>query len=299
MLSIDHLTKRYGAITAVDDVSFSIAAGEIFGLIGPDGSGKTTIMRILCGLLSFEQGFCSIFDFDIEKEIGSVREIIGYMPQRFSLYPDLTVAENLRFFADLFQVGRTERQQRMTRLMAFSRLGPFQDRRAEDLSGGMKQKLALSCTLIHTPKLLILDEPTTGVDPVSRRDFWTILNELKNQGVTLLVSTAYMDEAGSCDRVAFLHQGRILSVDYPENIAGHFSHDLYEIEGENLYDIYVKLKSRPNVITSQLFGDKIHIALKKGADTGDLTTELAGRGSFEKIEPGIEDLFYELIREKG
>jgi len=298
-VNIKALTKAYATVNAVDDVSFSINEGEIFGLIGPDGAGKTTVMRILCGLLAFDTGNCTIFDFDTKNNIDPIHEIIGYMLQRFSLYPDLTVAENLRFFADLFQVDKTEREQRLERLLTFSRLGPFQNRRANDLSGGMKQKLALSCTLIHTPKLLILDEPTTGVDPVSRREFWKILKELQKEGVTLLVSTPYMDEAGVCNRVAFMHKGRIMAIEKPDNFAHYFSHDLIEIEDDKLYLTFEKLKQCPSVLTSQLFGDKIHVTVTNETDFyRDLESNVIVLKSFHKVKPGIEDVFIELMKSK-
>lgn len=296
-VKIENLTKNYAEICALNNISFSVKEGELFGLIGPDGAGKTTAFRILCGLLSFDSGTNFIFDFDINKQIDKIREIIGYMPQRFSLYPDLTVAENLRFFADLFQVDKKEREQRLIRLLKFSNLAPFQSRRANDLSGGMKQKLALSCTLIHTPKILILDEPTTGVDPVSRREFWEILKELNKQGVTILISTSYMDEAGLCDRVAFIHQGKIMAINKPGNLKQYFNSNLLEIETSALYDTFLKLKQNPMFIQSQLFGDRIHITVKSLTKAKEELKKIGiPISAIKEIQPTIEDVFVELIK---
>jgi ABC-2 type transport system ATP-binding protein len=298
-VKIEALSKNYDFVKAVDNISFAINEGDIFGLIGPDGAGKTTIMRILCGLLSYDIGTCHIFGYDVKNNIEPIHNLIGYMPQRFSLYPDLTVAENLRFFADLFQVEKKEREQRLNRLLSFSRLGLHQKRRAQNLSGGMKQKLALSCSLIHTPKMLILDEPTTGVDPVSRREFWKILQELQKDGVTILVSTPYMDEASLCDQVAFMHKGNFMATDKPGNFAHYLSHQLLEIENDNLYSTYKQLKNCPSVLTSQLFGDKLHITINNEADfEADLKREKINLKSFQKVEPSIEDVFIELMSKK-
>jgi len=296
-IKIENLKKSFDSTKAVADASFTVVEGQMFGLIGPDGAGKTTLMRILCGLLTFDAGQCSVFDFDVVAQLAEIRKIVGYMPQRFSLYPDLTVAENLRFFADLFEVDNAERKQRLNRLLDFSKLGPFQKRRANDLSGGMKQKLALSCTLIHTPRLLILDEPTTGVDPVSRREFWQILKDLLQQGVTILVSTPYMDEASKCDRIAFMHRGKILASDKPENMAQYFTHKLLEITSTDLHVTFKKLEMLPSIISAQLFGDKIHITVDDGAQTTQQLQQLnIGVTAINQIQPGIEDVFIELMK---
>jgi ABC-2 type transport system ATP-binding protein len=294
---VENLLKTYGKIPAVSDVSFSIREGELFGLIGPDGAGKTTTMRILCGLLSFNSGQCKVLSYDVQSQIKEIKKIIGYMPQRFSLYPDLTVSENLRFFADLFQVTPRDREERLNRLLKFSNLEPFQKRRADQLSGGMKQKLALSCTLIHTPKLLILDEPTTGVDPISRREFWEILYELKQEGVTILVSTPYMDEANKCDSVAMMHRGKILAIDSPENISDLFSCHLLEIITDELINTSNQLKELAEVKSVQIFGDKIHVTTEK-IDQAilEIRTKIPNVASIRKIEPSIEDTFIELMR---
>ena len=217
-ITVENLCKRYNHVVAVDHLSFTVRTGGIFGLIGPDGAGKTTTMRILGALIRPDAGRCQIQGLEVTQQARRVKALIGYMPQHFALYPDLTVAENLRFFADLFLVPKSERERRYRQLLQFSRLEPFQKRKAAELSGGMKQKLALCCTLIHTPEVLILDEPTTGVDPVSRHEFWSILTELKRQGVTILISTPYMDEAARCDQVAFVHEGRVLIQDQPKKL---------------------------------------------------------------------------------
>ena len=296
-VNVKNLSKSYGKIEAVSEVSFFIQEGELFGLIGPDGAGKTTTMRILCGLLSFDSGQCQVLNFDVVKQLKAIKKIIGYMPQRFSLYPDLTVSENLKFFADLFQVKPSDREERLNRLLQFSKLAPFQKRRADQLSGGMKQKLALSCTLIHTPKLLVLDEPTTGVDPISRREFWEILHDLKKEGATILVSTPYMDEANQCDRVAMMHRGKILAVDSPQNISDLFSDHLLEIITDELIDTSNQLKTLTEIKSVQIFGDKIHVTTQEDDQVIKMIqNNFPGIKSIQMIEPGIEDTFIELMQ---
>lgn len=296
-IKINGLSKSYGEIKAVDNISLDINQGELFGLIGPDGAGKTTTMRVLCGLLSLDAGSASLMDFDVVKNVKNIRKIIGYMPQRFSLYPDLSVAENIRFFADLFQVSSKERNKRTERLLQFSKLGVFQKRRAGDLSGGMKQKLALSCTLIHTPQVLILDEPTTGVDPVSRREFWQILHELINEGVTILVSTPYMDEARQCNRVALMHKGNLMAIDEPDKFGKYFSHELLEITSPDLHATNRKMEQLPIVLSSQLFGDKIHVTVENAISAKDeLQHNGHGISTIKIIEPELEDIFIDLMK---
>lgn len=298
VVEVDGLKKSFPGTVAVDEISFSIREGELYGLIGPDGAGKTTTMRVLCGLLSFETGACTIFGFDVKKQTAQIKNVIGYMPQRFSLYPDLSVDENLRFFADLYKVPKIEREERLERLLKFSNLGPFQNRRSEQLSGGMKQKLALSCTLIHTPKLLILDEPTTGVDPVSRREFWQILHDLKNEGVSILVSTPYMDEAKQCDRIAMMHRGKILAIDSPENIAFLFSRQLLEIVCTDLIPTAKKLEKMEHIQSVQIFGDKIHVTTENvDAASAKIKREIPEIKSIQSIPPTIEDTFIELMKQ--
>jgi len=231
VITVTNLEKKYGATVALAGVSFGVAAGSLFGIIGPDGAGKTTLMRILATMIAPDAGSATVLGFDVNRGYDRIRPSIGYMPQRFSLYEDLTVRENMLFFADIFNVPAQERPRRIDRLLGFSRLGPFQDRRAGRLSGGMKQKLALSCALIHTPRLLVLDEPTTGVDPVSRTEFWKILGELHDQGITIVVSTPYMDEAAYCDRLVLLHRGAVIDAASPGELTGRYPKTLYRITG--------------------------------------------------------------------
>lgn len=300
-IEIRNLVKRYGAVTAVDGVNLRVSEGEMVGLIGPDGAGKTSTLRMLCGLVAPDSGDCFIAGRHALRDSRFVRSIVGYMPQRFSLYPDLTVEENLRFFADLFQVDRAERESRLGRLLQFSRLGPFSRRRAAALSGGMKQKLALSCTLIHTPKILFLDEPTTGVDPVSRREFWDILGDLRKQGVTLLVTTPYMDEAAKCDRVALMDRGRILRAEKPDSMAGLFRHTLLEVECGNNVRAARALSASGRFVNVQSYGDRVHVSGEGTAAevSGLVQTVLAENGLEagrpKQIRPGIEDVFVELL----
>jgi len=301
-IEIKGLVKRYGKVTAVDGVDLTAASGEMTGLIGPDGAGKTTLLRSLCGLIRFDSGECRLAGLDTARQTAAVRAIVGYMPQRFSLYPDLTVAENLRFFADLFEVSPEDRSRRLERLLKFSRLGPFSDRKAAALSGGMKQKLALSCTLIHTPKVLLLDEPTTGVDPVSRREFWDILSELRGEGVSILVTTPYMDEAGRCDRVALMHKGRILHTDKPADIPKLFRNTLVEVECADPARFAKALEGSGRFHSVQAYGDRIHVSGPEKPDALEamirrtLSESAAGKpGRIGRIRPGIEDTFVELM----
>jgi ABC-2 type transport system ATP-binding protein len=300
-VDIRDLVKRFRDATAVDGLSLHVRGGEMMGMIGPDGAGKTTTLRILCGLLRPDGGECRVAGKDTVRESAFVRTVVGYMPQRFSLYPDLTVEENLRFFADLFQVPKAEREKRLKRLLQFSRLGPFSSRRASALSGGMKQKLALSCTLIHTPKILFLDEPTTGVDPVSRREFWDILGDLKRDGVTLLVTTPYMDEAARCDRVALVDKGRILKTAEPDSLAGQFRHALIELTCDNQVKAARALMESGLFANVQSYGDRIHIS---GSGTAGRVSEqaesvLSAKGlsvcKMKPVRPSIEDVFVELL----
>lgn len=303
IISINNLEKNFGEIRAVDGISLNVQAGEMFGLLGPDGAGKTTTIRTLCTLLKPDAGTCTVKDMDVVKNYESIRAIVGYMPQRFSLYPDLSVAENLRFFADLFQVSKKEREAKLVELLNFSKLAPFQKRRAAALSGGMKQKLALSCTLIHTPEILFLDEPTTGVDPVSRREFWRILKSLREQGVTIFVTTPYMDEALNCDRVAFMHRGKILACDTPEHLVKLFPLDLVEIWGENILYAVPFLKQIKEIRSIQVFGDKLHVGFPKATSVVPEIENRLSQKQFEgfhirEIQPSIEDTFIELMGEK-
>ncbi len=303
-IQITGLKKLYGDTIALASVSMDIMAGEMFGLIGPDGAGKTTLIRILTSLLDPDAGQCRLLGLSVTRETAQVRKVIGYMPQRFSLYPDLTVGENLRFFADLFRVPKQERLKRTDELLQFSRLSSFVNRRAGQLSGGMKQKLALSCALIHTPKVLILDEPTTGVDPVSRREFWEILKALKQGGVTILVTTPYMDEAEKCDRVALISKGEILAVGTADEIIRRFSGTVYAVFGKNLPAVAGWFKRRLDPNHVQILGDRVQVSLF--TDTPEnmdaLCQEARAHGmvidDVRIAPPGLEDAFIALIAEK-
>ena len=300
MISINNFSKHYGEIKAVDTVNLEVKAGEMFGLIGPDGAGKTTTIRTLCTLLKPDSGDCKVNGFDVIEDYMSIRGIVGYMPQRFSLYQDLTVAENLHFFADIFQVPQNEQKKRLKRLLKFSKLADFQKRRAGKLSGGMKQKLALSCTMIHTPKVLFLDEPTTGVDPVSRQEFWDILATLKRQGVTLFVTTPYMDEALKCDRVAFMHKGKILACDEPANLSNLFVDILLEVQGKNVIKVAKYVRKAKSIKSLQIFGDKLHVTtvnsqLAKKEIKNILNREGIKDLTIKRVQPSIEDVFIQLM----
>jgi len=303
-IEITGLKKSYQETAALGSVSLEVATCEMFGLIGPDGAGKTSLIRILTSLLDPDEGECRLLGISVQKEPEEVRKIIGYMPQRFSLYPDLTVGENLRFFADLFGVPKQEREKRTEELLHFSRLAPFVKRRAGQLSGGMKQKLALSCALVHTPKILILDEPTTGVDPVSRREFWEILKTLKSSGVSILVTTPYMDEAEKCDRIALINKGKILAMGTAAEITRGFTGTVHALFGPNLPGLAGWFKRRLHPSQVQILGDRVHISLF--SDTPETMENLcreADREGFaahriEAAVPGLEDTFISLIAEK-
>ncbi len=298
---IENLRKRFGDTVAVDGLSFTVEEGALFGLIGPDGAGKTTTLRMLCGLVLPDAGTCRIAGLDPFKEPRAVRRLLGYMPERFSLYPDLTVAENLRFFADLFGVDRAERQRLSERLLEFSRLSPFRNRKAAHLSGGMKQKLALACTLVHTPRVLLLDEPTTGVDPVSRGEFWEILYELKKGGTTLLLTTPYMDEAARCDRIGFVRNGRLLLEESPAEIPLLLKHQLLEVVCDRPFAAARALANDGRFVRVQLFGDRIHVSAdcRPPLFEEQVKACLAAAGialhSLKPIKPSIEDVFVELV----
>jgi ABC-2 type transport system ATP-binding protein len=300
IISIKNFNKSYGTVAAVTDLSLSLQGGELFGMIGPDGAGKTTTMRTLCTLLTLQQGEMQIAGYDVRAHVTQIRSLLGYMPQRFSLYPDLSIEQNLDFFADLFGVPAAEKSKRMQELYHFSKLEPFKHRLSKQLSGGMKQKLALSCTLIHTPQVLVLDEPTTGVDPVSRREFWNILQQLRERGVTILVSTPYMDEALLCDRVAFMHKGRLLALDTPNAITKHFPFTLYEIVTPQPQLLVSHFKMMPDCQSVQIFGDRLHLSFKEPLSQ-EAQREIKLNApqtitALSRIEPGIEDTFMELMK---
>ena len=295
------LTKRFGPTVAVDGLNLQVRRGEIFGLVGPDGAGKTTTIRMLCGVLAPTSGGGTVVGFDLVRQSEAIKERIGYMSQRFSLYGDLTVRENLDFFANIYQVPRAVREQKATELLAFSRLSAFQSRRAEHLSGGMQKKLALACTLIHEPELLLLDEPTTGVDPVSRREFWHILYELLRRGVSILVSTPYMDEAERCNTVGFLAEGRLLVAGVPEKLKGLMAKGIIELRGVPRKVAQAVARSTPGVEDVQIFGDMLHLVVGDAeAVTAQLRAELTAQGveiiTLRTIRPSMEDVFVSLTR---
>ena len=293
------LIKKYGELSAVDGLDLVVGRGEVFGLIGPDGAGKTTTMRMLAGILRPDSGEISILGVDAVKKPESVKERIGYMSQRFGLYEDLTVAENIDFYADLYLVGKKEKEARFKRLMEFSRLTPFLGRLAGKLSGGMKQKLGLACALIHTPQLLLLDEPTNGVDPVSRREFWKIIYDLLTEGVTIFVSTPYMDEADRCHRVGIMEKGRLLVSDTPEGIRKRMKSKIIEIkcaDPKRAVDVLHEMEGIADVV---FFGDKIHVSVRsdkpdESSITKILQTQGTGPRSIRMITPSLEDVFFEL-----
>jgi ABC-2 type transport system ATP-binding protein len=300
-IRVEGLKKSYGETVALSGVSFSAARGEMFGLIGPDGAGKTTLMRILTSLVDPDEGEAWVLGLSLRCEAARVREIIGYMPQHFSLYPDLSVGENLRFFADLFGVPRKERIARTEELLEFSRLGPFVKRRAGALSGGMKQKLALSCALIHTPQLLVLDEPTTGVDPVSRREFWETLERLRARGVTILVSTPYMNEAALCQQIAFIHRGRVLAAGSVGEITALFRGVVFALSGPDLRAIAARLKGAFAPEFVRILGGAVQVIApaERRKDIGALLESMRREGlvtgSIREIPPGVEDSFVTLM----
>lgn len=295
------LTKRYKDTTALDDVSFDVKQGEIFGFIGPDGAGKTTLFRIITSLLLPDKGNAYVLGKNVVKNYKWIRQVTGYMPGRFSLYMDLSVEENLEFFARVFGTTIEENYDLVKDI--YSQIEPFKTRKARDLSGGMKQKLALSCALIHRPELLVLDEPTTGVDAVSRKEFWEMLKQLKAHGISILVSTPYMDEASLCDRVALIQKGEILAIDSPENIEKKYPYPIFSMYHENLYELMLALREFPLSRSVFPFGQYLHYTPKKGGiDLAQLEHYMKEKG-FENIEiqeisPGIEDCFMEFLQQK-
>jgi ABC-2 type transport system ATP-binding protein len=300
-IRVRDLRKSYGPVPALAGVSLDANGGEIVGLIGPDGAGKTTLMRVLCGLLLPDSGSAEIMGLDCVRDAREIKARLGYMPQRFSLYPDLTVAENIRFFADLFGVRPAERNVREERLMSFSGLGPFRRRRAGHLSGGMKQKLALCCTLVHTPDVLVLDEPTTGVDVVSRSEFWRILEDLARDGLAILASTPYMDEAARFPRIALFHRGRVLASGTPAEITRGFARRLLEVRGPDTERAWRFLRERPpEGVETLRFGDRLHLVFDSDDREAVARSALAGLDvRAEGIAPTIEDAFLDRMRVGG
>ena len=295
------LTKRFGDLTAVDHLDLEVFRGEAFALLGPDAAGKTTTMRMLTGIMDPDAGRAEVLSFDTVKESEAIKERIGYMPQQFGLYDDLTVAENMVFYADIYQVSRAERDKRMPELLGFSNLTPFQDRLARNLSGGMRQKLGLACALIHTPQLLFLDEPTFGVDPISRREFWEILYRLLTGGLTIFLSTAYMDEAERAHRVGLMHYGKLLLVDTPRGIKASFQGELLEARASDMWIARKIVTGHPLVRQALAMGDRLMITVDHAAQaTGPLIQVLEDAGlenvSMAPAHPTLEDLFVQVMR---
>ncbi len=302
-IQTEELTRKFRDLVAVDHLNLAVRRGEIFGLLGPDGAGKTTTIRMLCAIMDPTAGSARVAGFDTVEEPEEIKKRIGYMAQQFSLYGDLTVLENLVFFADIFEVGRVERQERIERLLEFARLTEFKGRRAAHLSGGMQKKLALACTLIHQPDVIFLDEPTTGVDPVSRREFWDILTELHLQGVTLFVSTPYMDEAERCSRVALMFEGHVIVCDTPERIKGLVKGDLLELRPDRLREAGRLMQGLPGVLEVQTYGDLLHVFVDDAElRAPGLQSALAQAGiavqGLRQTRPRMEEAFISLIRKR-
>ncbi|WP_433832042.1 ATP-binding cassette domain-containing protein [Flavobacterium anhuiense] len=301
-VTLENITKKYGDFVAVDEVSFEVQKGELFGLIGPDGAGKTSIFRILTTLLLPDGGSATVEGHDVVKGFQEIRNKVGYMPGKFSLYQDLTVKENLDFFATVFGTTLEENYDLIKDI--YDQIKPFNDRRAGKLSGGMKQKLALCCALIHKPEILFLDEPTTGVDVVSRSEFWEMLEKLKMQNITIVVSTPYMDEAKLCDRIALIQNGKIMTVDTPEQIIKSFPKPLFAVKAENIYKLLQNLRTEKEIENCDAFGEFLHLTLisaKADVETVRTIIEKYNPENLEvkKIEPTIEDSFIRLMREQN
>ncbi|MGC4085083.1 MAG: ABC transporter ATP-binding protein [Vicinamibacterales bacterium] len=289
------MSRRYGAVEAVSDLSLSIRAGEMFGLIGPDGAGKTTTIRMICGLLRADAGSVRVLDLDPVVQHRQVTTSVGYLSQRFSLYADLSINENIAFFAEIH--GMRNYTARRDRLLALTQLEAFGNRLAGQLSGGMKQKLALACTLIDEPRLIVLDEPTTGVDPVSRREFWKLLSEFLSQGITIVMSTPILDEAERCSRVALLHDGRLLALDAPDALRRTLPGALFEVIAADHRKAVSALRALPDVAQVQTFGERAHVRLAQPGDdaAGRLAAELRQAGvdvtTVRQVSPSLEDVF--------
>ncbi len=301
-VAVNNMVKTYGSkkeiVKALNDISFTVEKGELFGIIGPDGAGKTSLFRILTTLLLADSGTASVDELDVLKEYKQIRNRVGYMPGKFSLYQDMTVEENLEFFASIFNTS-IEANYNLVKDI-YVQIEPFKDRRAGKLSGGMKQKLALCCALIHKPSVLFLDEPTTGVDAVSRKEFWEMLKDLKKQGITILVSTPYMDEAAMCDRVALMQAGKIMSIDTPGNIIGKFGKQIWAVRSEEMYRLLKDLKNYPNTESCNSFGEYHHLVLKTESKDGEEVLKYLQQHQHKNIgiiaaQPNIEDCFMQLM----
>ncbi len=295
------LTRSFGELTAVDHLNLEVARGEIFGLVGPDGAGKTTTLRLMCGLMDPTSGQAAVAGHDASRESVQVRDRIGYMAQRFGLYSDLTVDENMNFYADLFGLSKAEREALLPNLLRMTRMAPFRTRRAGQLSGGMKQKLALMCTLLHKPEVLFLDEPTNGVDPVSRRDFWEILYQLVREGMTVFITTAYLDEAERCDRVGLMHRGRLIRCDAPAAFKSQTEEICFSVRSPNQRASREYLEKAEGVACVEPFGEDLHLFLSPSRTTADrlaraLDEAGLGPAQLAPTQPSLEDVFILLIR---
>jgi len=299
-VTLQSVSKNYGPTAALDDFSLNIPAQSIFALVGPDGAGKTTLLRLLAGILDFDQGDITILDRNLSCDYESIRPRIGYMPQQFGLYEDLTVGENISFFADIFLVPKAQRKQRLDRLLEFSRLRPFISRLAADLSGGMKQKLGLTCALVHSPEILLLDEPTNGVDPVSRRDFWQLLYELNRDGTTVIISSSYMDEAERASRFAMMRQGKLIASGRPGEVREEFTCNVYELVTTRLRVARDVLRQEDQFDSVDIFGKTLHLTTKHDVPQDSVSATVTRCGleidSLKLITPTFEDIFINLSR---
>jgi len=300
MITLRGLTKKFGDLVAVNDLSLDIGDGEIFGLIGPDGAGKTTTLRVIATAMRPTAGRVTVAGLDVARQPEAVKTLIGYMPQRFALYPDLSVIENLNFFADLYGAPQAGRQSQVERLLHFARLSEFQSRLARNLSGGMQKKLALAATLMHRPRLLLLDEPTTGVDPVSRREFWELLTAIHLEGVTIVISTPYLDEAERCTRVGLIYQGRLVACDTPERLRADVNATILEAQAANAMLARQPIEHLPGVLNASTHGDLIRILVAHPGQQADIEAAWASSGvavqNLRVVRPRLEDAFVLLIQ---
>lgn len=295
MIELRQVSRQFAGVTAVDRLSLTVYQGEIFGLVGPDGAGKTTTLRMICGLMNPSEGEIRVAGLNVIRNLAQVKDRIGYMAQKFGLYGDLTVEENMFFYADLFAVTGRARDELVHKLLAMTRMSPFRRRQSIKLSGGMKQKLALMCTLLHHPQLLILDEPTNGVDPVSRRDFWVILRQLAADGLTVLTTTAYLDEAERCDRVGMMDRGRLLLMDTPRALRHSLAETCFEIRGGNLRSIRDALRDVPGIVSVDLAGSALHVLAEAGMAETDIEAHAPG-AEVRRIVPALEDVFIRTVQ---
>jgi ABC-2 type transport system ATP-binding protein len=290
MIRAVNLTRRFGALTALDHLNLEVPRGEIFGLVGPDGAGKTTTLRLLCGLMDATEGEAWVAGHNVAREPDAVKDCIGYMAQRFGLYGDLTVDENMAFYGDLFGISREDRDRLTAQLLRMTRMEPFRERQAGRLSGGMKQKLALMCTLLHRPEVLFLDEPTNGVDPVSRRDFWAILYQLVRDGLTVFVTTAYLDEAERCNRVGLMDRGRLIRCEAPGALRSSLEEECYEVRVADRRAERERLLKTPGVLSAEPAGEALHVFAAPGTRLGP---------GFTRIAPSLEDVFIALLAKEA